>query len=313
MQQKNKITISNNIINNFSKYSEHYSDRALIQQHSSIILYNKLLDIIIAQYFQILQNKSDLVFNILDLGSGTGNIKKAIFNINKKFSQNQKIFHNLFISKINNFTELDITKSMLDNNISYNNEITKFFLINGDINDLPFKKNFFNLLVSNFTLQWIQDWQYFIQNIVDLFENKNRYNSSQSLIDNNIRPIIAIAMPNNKSLFELRDSSIISNCNFNFYNLPKAKKIFDYINKFNLKIIDHQEVLIKQDFCSATTAINSIKKIGGGFANRQSGDNNLKKTINKSKINSFNQYFTDKYHNKMSWYIDFTIFSINNI
>jgi len=108
----------------FSKAAEHYDRHAIIQRYFGDMLLEEL--------------RNDRVFaqNILDVGTGTGNLLQNL----------KSIYGNA------NILGLDIAWGMLS---KARERAPK--LLQADVARLPFKDNSFNLVVSNLALQWVVD------------------------------------------------------------------------------------------------------------------------------------------------------------
>lgn len=247
---------------NFSRSSKNYDAEAEIQK----IAAKKLCDLILP----LIQENS----KILDLGSGTSFIAQ---NLHKKaLEKNTKIY------------EVDLSQEMLDH---WSPKPSNVFAIRGDIQNLQFEENSFDIIISSFCLQWLED---FDRNFLQFFKI--------------LKPngIFAFCLPTSESLKELRLASIESGCDFNFNDLPKIENLKFFLKKSGFiekKIF--QEIIIKE-FTNGYKALKSLKILGANHSNK------IKKLINKTKLQKFNNFclknFAIKNKNiKVSWMTSYFI------
>jgi len=172
---------------------------------------------------------------------------------------------NSFLSKIlnNNIVNLDISRNMLMSNC--NNSLK----IQADMDYLPVKLKYFDLVVSNFSFQWSKNIE---ELIVKLSSNIAK------------DKILLFAVPNSDSISELKHASKLSNCNFSFNKLPSHGDIFKYISKQNFKIIHNKEVRYFEKYDNPIAALKKIKKIGANYSNK------LTAYINRSNFKLFTNY-----------------------
>ena len=112
---------------NFSKHSKNYNNQAVLQK----IVCKNLVKLA----------KKEIIHSsrIIDLGCGTGFIKEEIERLNiSNIKETKKIY------------QLDISYQMLVNN-RWDNKI------NGDIEMLPFGRNYFDLALSSLSFQWLNN------------------------------------------------------------------------------------------------------------------------------------------------------------
>jgi malonyl-CoA O-methyltransferase len=177
---------------------------------------------------------------VLDLGSGTGFISQNLLD------KNLKIF------------EVDLALEMLQKNQQ------KTFKIQADFENLPFKNNSFDLVISSFSLQWINDFEKSFWQFFDILKSNGKF---------------IFCLPVEPSLNELKAANI-----FEFNQLPKISELQKTLKNCGFKQIFFNEKIFKQNFANGVAAIKSLKKIGANHvaSNRQ--------TINKAKLKNFNDF-----------------------
>ncbi len=212
----------------FDKGSKNYNEQALIQNLAA-----KELCKIAAPFL------SDNL-QVLDLGSGTGFISQNLLG------KNLKIF------------EVDLALKMLQKNPQ------KTFKIQADFENLPFKKSSFDLVISSFSLQWLNDFEKSFCQFFDLLKSNGKF---------------IFCLPVEPSLDELKAANI-----FQFNQLPKVFELKKALEKCGFKQIFFNEKIFKQNFSNGVLAIKSLKKIGAN----QIGSN--RQTINKTKLKNFNDF-----------------------
>ena len=208
----------NKIHRNFNKAAIGYNDNALLQK----TIAKKLVDL----SFNYLSSAK----TILDLGAGTGFIAENIFP---------------FLNNNAKFFQLDIAYEMLKLSLSTQKNI---FNINGDIENLPFKNQNFDLVISSMTLQWINNLENIFPQIIQLLKKDG---------------VLAFALPVEDSLNELKQSCKAVNINLSINDFPKI----DLIKKKFILVKTEKIILYYNDLYQL---LKSIKSIGGGynFANK---------------------------------------------
>jgi len=121
----NKQTIANS----FSKAAVNYEDSAFLQKEVAGRLLERL---------ELMNVKPK---TILDAGCGTGFCTRIL---NKTFSKAKVI-------------GVDIAEGMIEQAISQNGFFNKIDYQLGDVEQLPFANNSFDLVFSNLTVQWVKD------------------------------------------------------------------------------------------------------------------------------------------------------------
>jgi malonyl-CoA O-methyltransferase len=195
---------------NFSRGAKNYDEAALIQREVA----KKLCDL--AAPF--IKNEA----RILDLGAGTGFVAKNIFDLVSE-------------KKIQLF-ESDISFEMLKQNSESS------FKVQSDFENLPFKNNSFDLLISSFSLQWLENLEETFSHFFSLLKPSGA---------------LAFCLPTPESLNELKSANI-----FNFTNLPKAEDLILALQKNGFTEKKFQTEILEQEFESGLQALQSIKKIG---------------------------------------------------
>ena len=239
------------ISENFSRAASNYNDAALVQKQAA----EKLCRL--ASPF--IQKDSA----ILDLGCGTGFISENL---------SQKIF------------EADLSFAMLK-------QKSGNFKINCDFENLPFKSGSFDILISSFSLQWLEDFE------------KNFANFSAILKPNGI---FAFCLPTFKSLEELRTASFESGCNFHFNKLPQADEIKSALKNSGFEEKIYKSEIIKSEFENGLKALKSIKTIGANYQR----DRNF---ISKTQLIQFDNFCLKNFSQRskkiaISWDLSFFIF-----
>jgi malonyl-CoA O-methyltransferase len=245
------------IAEKFGSAAKNYDEAALVQAAA------------VDELCDLLQNDGEGK-TILDLGSGTSFIAK-------KFSTQKNI----------KFFEVDIAENMLKQWANRPSE--NFFAIQADIENLPFEKESFDILLSSFSLQWLTNFE---KNFAHFF----------SLLKPN--GIFAFCLPTFESLSELRAASVESECNFHFNDLPKIENLKSALSKSEFQIKKSYTKIIKQEFQNGSDALKSLQKTGANISLK----NNI--PVTKTKLRKFNNFHLKNSNlaNKtapISWFITF--------
>lgn len=293
-----KKTNNRKQIQNFSKQSKSYNDLALVQNQSA----NHLLDYISSNH-QILKEliiaKKEL--NMLDLGAGTGFVHNKIFL--------SEAFTSLIAKTKCDFYEIDLSLAMLrtredfaqkgklENGLNNRNiGLAKHYIqINADFCQLPFLPDKFDIIFSNFALHWVELSGYFWRNLANFCKRDG---------------LMFLAIPVANSLSNLDESSLISGCNFSFYNFPAKDEILKNITQSQVwQIINYQEKSLYQENLSGAEAIHKIKNFGGNISNiNTSGE---RKNITKKQIEAFNSLFLVNFKLQTNWEMLFLLLKNN--
>lgn len=245
-----EIFNKNIIQNNFSRHAKNYQEQAKIQQYAA------------QKISQLAEKYLHKNCQILDLGSGSSFISQELNN-----------------DEISIF-ELDLSLDMLLNFSDKN--ITK---VKGDFENLPFKEESFDIVISSFSLQWMSDFSLNFAKISKLLNKNGKF---------------IFALPDAKSFQNLRQQNI-----FNFIDLPESKIIAKSAeDNFNNIYFAQEEK--NEYFASGTDFLRSIKNIGANYQITKP------KIINKSKLDEFNRFCLkncgDKNNISASWFISYFIF-----
>ena len=244
------------IKNNFSNSVENYNNFALIQKQCAEKLCNLSRDFI---------KNDDL---ILDLGSGTSFIAKNLTD-----DYNCKIF------------EADISLQMLK---QWNSRPSSCFALSANIENLPFpEKPIFNMVISSFALQWIENFDKLFAYLQKIIKNSG---------------VIIFCLPTKNSLQQIRKASEISGCNFNFTNLPDQGFIRQKLLENNFTEILFSQEIVEQKNENATEFLRNIKKIGANYSSK----NNF---VTKKRLEKFNDFFSEKFNNTDCWYTQYFIYT----
>ena len=230
---------------NFSKQALEYEKYALVQKFSVNQLIKKLSENIDLINFN---NKK-----ILDLGSGTSLIAKEFLKYNN--CQN------------NIFLELDLSLEMLN---FVKNRNQNFNAIQGDIANLPFKNNNFDLIISSFSFHWLENFQQIFNNLFT-----------------NLKPqgILAFCLPVLGSCQNLKNLNL-----FQINDFPNPLTINESLENSGFKtILSHQENYL-DNFENTLDAIKYFKKIGANynFNHKNLNENNysnIRKFYKKNLLN----------------------------
>lgn len=256
---------------NFDKKIINYNFSSKVYSYNSNANIQKKVAKNLCKFF--LQNftiKNNQTIKILDLGSGTSFIAK---NLQKKIDACE-------------IYELDLSFEMLNYFQKNPKKITK---ICADIENLPFTESSFDIIISSFSLQWIQDFENLFDNLKKLLKP---------------RGILAFALPDNNSFKELKSSPFFVN---KMPALLDLSKILTQ-NNLNQKLIKNEKFYEK--FPNLIEALKAFKKIGANY-NFQGERSKLK---NFKELRNF--YLKNFQNNlkltKLSWSISYFIYSKND-
>jgi len=216
----------------FSEYADTYDLYAAAQKKGALILKDEII-------------KSDLTCftnkNILELGAGTGLLSEHLARIFKD--------SNLFFSDIS-CEMLSICRNKTDKIKNKNN-----YYFACDAGEF-IKKKYFSLILSSFTLQWINDY-------LKAFENF--YNSLES------GGVLYLAFQGPESFPEWKESALELGLKYTANKMPDPEKLEKIFNKkFKKTEIFRKD--IKLNYKSALDFFLSLKYIG---ASHKTGNTNL--------------------------------------
>ncbi len=213
---------------------------------------------------------------IIDLGSGTGLIKDSL---NGAINGSSTIF------------ELDLSRAMLSQ-ARQKSASFKSIQILGDAENPPFKKATFDLAISSFCFQWIENYEKLFSAAADILKPNG---------------FIAFALPIHGSLFEIRSASKNSGCNFELRQLPTVPALKAQLSKF----FDREVLQIQQPAKiwheNPLAALKSLKKIGANYSSS-------KKTISTTKLQNFSEFYLKNFSSlsdsevSLSWEIAYFIY-----
>lgn len=248
---------------NFSRVAGRYDEAAVVQREAV----KELCELVV-------RHKASGVRRglILDLGSGTSFIAKKLLTYDKwrseasnlQFAQQRNKKNSKYLrltpydSKI---FELDLSAEMLQ---SWHDRPSNVFPIQGDIENPPFRNHSFDLIISSFSLQWIEDFEKNFSKIFSLLKPSGTF---------------AFCLPTDGSLTELKSANI-----FNFNELPKIKNLKSALKKSGFTEIFFAKKIVKQNFQNGLEALKSLKKIGANYSDQQ------KKIITRTQLNHFNKF-----------------------
>lgn len=261
---------------NFSRGAKNYNEAASIQAKAASELVKLATDL-----SPFLNKNSDRKkIKILDLGSGTSFVSKSLI---KKLEAND--------SEITTIFELDISPEMLN---SWHERPSNIFPIQGDIENLSFEKNSFDLILSSFALHWISDFEKIFSQIFSLLKPHG---------------IFAFCLPTKQSLRELKAAKT-----FQISDFPCDKNLKLALERSGFREKKFEKVIVKQNFKNGVEALKLLKKIGANYSKNSSKNRNF---LGKNALTHFNKFclknFGDEHKNfATSWEISYFISSKND-
>lgn len=244
---------------NFSRAAKNYDSNAQTQYLAAQKLCQLALSYI----------KNDA--KILDLGAGSGFVSNNLSASKNKVS----IF------------ESDLSFEMLKQKRASND----IFQIQSDFENLPFKNHSFDILISSFSLQWLNDFE----------KNFSQFSSL-------LKPqgFFIFCLPTADSLQELTLASASSNCNFNFNNLPEINYLKSILEKCGFAQNLCESEVLKSEFDSGIAALKSIKKTGANYLIK-------KKPVSKTQLESFDSFCLKNFCSlskkiSISWNVSYFIY-----
>ena len=245
---------------NFSSKVSEYNSNANIQKKVA----RKLCKI----FVENIDGKNPNKIKILDLGSGTSFISRNLLrNLN-----NCEIY------------ELDLSLKMLNN---FQKNSTKISKICGDIENLPFAESSFDMIISSFSLQWIENYE-------KLFSNLHKILKSQG--------ILAFSIPDSDSFVELKNTP------FSINKMPEIQELSNILinTQFTKKTLINEKICEK--FLNLIEALKSFKKIGVNYSLPNDNKKNFKE-LKKFYLKNFRNNLT---YEKLSWSISYFIYCKND-
>ncbi len=243
----------NQIRNNFSRSSREYDKNTSIQKISAQTLIEGSL-----KYTDL---KSDS--NILDLGSGTGNIAKLLDGNSKTSS---------------NLISCDFSHSMLES------QPTSSYKVCGDVCQLPFlEQELFTQIYSSFCLQWIA------KNLFgDLLESVYKVSKKNSQF--------SFCLPVKGSFHEFFDANSSTECNFKFIEFFDPTLIKEKILCSNFKILKIETLSHRVRYADAIEFLRKIKASGANYNSPYKNN-----SISRKKIKKISDILFEKYDNYITW------------
>lgn len=255
---------------NFSRAARNYDEAAPIQHLAA----EKLCEMAA----EFIKNDS----RILDLGAGTGFVAGQI--LKQVQDDGEKVRHPELVSgsTFPTIFEIDISAEMLQQK-----RPCPTIKIQGDFENLPFKNNSFDILISSYSLQWLSNFE---KNFAQFF----------SLLKPN--GIFIFCLPTHGSLKELQAANI-----FNFNQLPKIEELKSALENCGFREILCQSETNYQNFDSGISAIKSLKKIGANYSQKNH------KTLTRTNLAQFNNFCLknscdDNRRIEISWITSYFIF-----
>lgn len=226
------IKFIDKIKNNFNNASNTYDEVAYVQKKAANFLINKLLE--------IQKTKPE---TILDLGSGSGYVVEILL----------KTYHDSFYF-LNDIAEkmLDICKMKFDN-------YANFTFLHDDMANVLI--NSYDLIVSNFSLQWTND----LYQIIKTCNNMSKTFAFSTLLNGTFKNW-------QKIINQYEDITI--------NNYPNQKDIVYYCNNIKSdKKFYHWEMDIPIKFDSTLLLMCYMKKLGATSANSTMSYKNFRRLV----------------------------------
>lgn len=254
-----------NIAKNFSQAAKNYDESALVQKLAA----KKLCELVAP----LIKNE----FKIIDIGSGTSAICKNLTSSNNFVKKNCQLF------------EVDLSLQML--NTWHDKSSKNINSIVGDGENLPLKNESLDMIISSFSLQWLQNFE-------KVFNDFHRILKQDG--------ILAFCLPNSSSLEEIKIASVESGCNFYFSDLPDAINLKMQLEECGFVEQYIESEIIELNFEGALQALKSLKKIGANYSDQ-------KNFITKKQLQHFDHFHSEKQRNEnkkfaISWNISYFVF-----
>jgi malonyl-CoA O-methyltransferase len=241
--------MKNLIKKNFSINSSTYDDYALAQKQGALILKQELLK-------DKITDKN--IEKIIEIGCGTGLLSVYL----------EELFKNsdIYFTDISPEMVLKCQKKIKNKKNKY------FFALNGE--DYK-KENYFDLIVSSFTLQWFKDYEKAL---------KNYYSSLKK------GGFLYLAFQGPGSFKEWKEAASEINLPFTGNLMPEPEKIKKIMKTFNNHEIFKKE--IKLQYKSCLEFFRSLQKIGAGHKTN-------KKAYSKKEFMNLIRYWDNKSKGKI--------------
>ena len=277
---------------NFSRGAGRYDEAAVVQREAA----KELCELTAKWTPQQVRGDNHLsprtrcgVQKILDLGSGTSFVAKQILkqvqddgcglddrcglddgcglDDDNKFHHHNPEHHRHpephhrhpeLVSGSQKIFELDLSAEMLR---SWRDRPSNVFPTQGDIENPPFENHNFDLIISSFSLQWIEDFEKNFSKIFSLLKPNGTF---------------AFCVPTFESLPELKAENI-----FNLNDLPKIEDLKSALKKSGFVEVFFQKKIVKQNFKNGYEALKSLKEIGANYSKKK------EKKITKTQLKHF--------------------------
>lgn len=226
------------IQNNFNKAAANYNKYAVLQQ----MVAKKLVN--------LTSKNIDKANKILDLGSGTGFVSDLVKLANKE------VF------------ELDIAYNMLSKRSGN-------LKINADIENLPFRENSFDLILSSLAFQWLNNIDSAINECKRVLKDKG------SLI---------FSVISDGSLAELKLCCASCKIDLSVNQFPTKQNLENIVAGIskNYQLIDEDIILEYDDLYDL---LNSIKKIGASY-----GSDSKQSSLTKKQFELLNSFYLKNFN-----------------
>ncbi|MDY0360145.1 MAG: methyltransferase [Desulforegulaceae bacterium] len=245
----------------FSKNTSTYDDYAIAQTKGALVLKNELIK-------DKIYEKN--IENIIEFGCGTGLLSHYIHDL---FNNS-----NIYFSDISPEMVLECQKKFVNKSKRY------FFAVNGE----DYKKdNFFDLIVSSFTLQWFEDYQNALKNYFFSLKRGG---------------FLYLAFQGPGSFFEWKKIACELDLPFTGNLMPDPELIENSIKNFSSYEIFKKEIKLK--YKSSLDFFKSLQKIGAGH---KTG----KKSYSKKELMNLIRYWDNKTHNNIE--ITYEVYFVKGI
>ena len=250
-----------NIIRSFDKAAKHYDTYAVLQRNVA----DKLLK-------KIVINSNDFV---LDGGCGTGYLHELL--------RKNKIYCPLM--------QFDISYKMCEIAKLYAapKEYGTTYNCVGDLEQVPFNKESFDIVFSSLTLQWANNLSQAIKQIKEVTKNGG---------------IVAISLLGEKSLYELKEAFLeLDDLTHVNDNLLTEEYVRNVLSENDFKNINIESEIIVKEHKNFKDMIGSIKYVGASYKPK-----GHKKYLGRDYFKQLEEIYRDKFMNNkgllpLSWEI----------
>lgn len=254
----------------FSKASRNYDELSLIQREAADKLLVKI-------------GPLNSVNSILDIGIGTGYLTKKI----KLNYPDSDIYG------------IDLASGMLGKT---RQKIPSALLIQADANDLPFKDEVFDLVVSNLTYQWASDLANALRQAKRVLRNKGKFYFSV-FSQNTLKELREI-------IFELLDNNVKADQLRSIAHLPNKSFLENTLNEIGFREIKIDLKTKKQYYPNLLDLLNWLKLIG---ANKYWADRLYDGLSGRCFIDSISRKYEERYRDNGKIFATFEVMFIELI